>query len=142
MNRVSLCEVTGATLVRFETIDGMRRTFDEHGDEARQIQHGDLRLRALPAQAQGDMLEPYLYRLLRLDPHRFVFDLPSSMRGTGSTRVGGGSGGGGTREGFVFERGGDGRKDGRPIGKITFLTYDRKFKERDPNSREDFEAIQ
>ncbi len=143
MNQPSLSDVTGATLVRFETIDGTRRSIDANGDEAKAIQFGGMALRALPGQAQGDMLEPYLYKLLRLDPHRFVFDLPSSMRGTGATRVGAGGGAGsGTREGFVFERGNDGKPNGRPIGKVTFLTYDRKFRERDPNSREDFEGIQ
>ncbi len=137
--RYSLSDVTGATLVRFETIDGLRRNIDENGEEARAISHGGVNFRALPPQAQGDFLEPYLYRLLRLDRARFVFDLPSSMRGTGATRTGAGGQMGGSREGFVFERGQDGKANGSPIGKIIFMTSDRKFRELDAHDRRDFE---
>jgi hypothetical protein len=96
-----------------------------------------VKFRALPSQAVGDLLEPYLYQVLRLDPHRFVFDLPSSMRGVGGSRVGAGGSGGGTKEGFVFERG----KPDHPVGKVIFLTTDRKFREADPESRADFERM-
>ncbi len=83
----------------------------------------------------GDDVEPYLYRLLRVDPHRFVFDLPSSMKSNGAVSAG-------SREGFVFARGPGGKPDGNPVGKVIFLTYDRKFSERDPADRRDFEEMQ
>jgi hypothetical protein len=136
--RPSLSDVTGATLVRFETADGLRYNFDDE-EASRTIGHGGIDFRAMPGDASGDMLEPYLYRLLRLDPHRYVFDLPSSMRGTGSTRSG--TRGNLEREGFVFMRGRDGKRDGRPVGKVIFLDRDRKFREGDPACRDDFERM-
>lgn len=135
----SLQDFTGATVIRFETADGCARNID--GEEAGRITFGDTKFRGIPGSVTGDMVEPYLYRVLGLDPHRYVFDLPSSMRGTGATRVGAGSNAAGSREGFVFARGDDGRADGRPVGKVIFLTYDRRFREGDPEDRRDFEAL-
>lgn len=142
MNRPSLSDVTGATLVRFERADGL--TYNVNDEEAeRTIGHGGIDFRALRGDVSGDLLEPYLYRLLRLDPHRYVFDLPTSMRGTGATRAGyRGAASAGSKEGFVFLRGSDGKATGRPVGKIIFLSYDRKFKERDPQDRSDFERLE
>jgi hypothetical protein len=137
--RPTLSDVTGATLVRFETADGLKCNFDDD-EAARTISHGGINFRGLRADVTGDMLEPYLYRLLRLDPHRFVFDLPSSMRGTGSARSG--TRGNRNQEGFVFSRGADGKASGRPVGKVIFLPSDRKFSERDPACREDFERME
>lgn len=138
MVRPSITDVTGSTLIRFETADGLKYNYDSE-EAARTIGHGGIDFRALPGGAVGDVVEPYLYALLRLDPHRFVFDLPSSMRGTGSSRSG--NRGSRDQEGFVFKRGADGKADGRPVGKVIFLTRDRKFSERDPSSRDDFERM-
>lgn len=135
-HRLSLSDVTGATLIRFETADGLKCNLDDEEAE-RRIGFGGVDFRALPGGASGDMIEPYLYRVLRLDPHRFVFDLPSSMRGTGSTRTG--SRGSLDQEGFVFQRGVDGKAEGRPVGKVIFLNRDRRFREVDPECRDDFE---
>ncbi len=130
--RPSLASVTGATLVRYETTDGCAQNID--GDEAEnRIGHGGVSFRAL-AGVSGDDVEPYLYRLLRLDAHRFVFDLPSSMKSNGAVSAG-------SREGFVFRRGGNGKPEGSPVGKVIFLTYDRRFSERDPGDRSDFERM-
>lgn len=136
--RPSLSDVTGATLIRFETADGLKYNFDD-AEAARTIGFGGIDFRAMPSTVTGDLIEPFLYRLLRLDPHRFVFDLPSSMRGTGSTRTG--NRGNLEQEGFVFSRGSDGKRDGRPVGKVIFLNRDRRFREYDPECREDFERM-
>lgn len=77
-----------------------------------------------------------LCRVMSLDPIRFYFDLPSSVRGTGSS--GSGAGGGqrhGVRlqNGFVMMAGRD-----EPVAKLTIVTdYDR-FKDVDPMSARDF----
>lgn len=139
--RPTLSSFTGATVVRFEMADGC--SYNVNDDEAAaRITYGDLKFRGMPGSVTGDMVEPYLYAISRLDPHRFIFDLPSSMKGTGSTRVGAGAtSGAGSREGFIFQRGKDGKADGRPVGKVIFLTYDRQFREGDPTDRRDFEAM-
>lgn len=132
--RASLSDITGATVVRFESADGC--SFNVNDAEAqRRIAYGDTKFRVLPGDVSGDQVEAYLYAILRLDRHRFVFDLPASMRSNGAVS-------GGHREGFVFQRGADGRADGRPVGKVIFLTYDRKFRERDPSDRADFERME
>lgn len=139
--RPTIRDFTGGTVIRFETVDGLRYNIDDE-EAARRVQHGGLAFRGMPGHITGDMVEPWLYGVLRLDPHRFVFDLPSSMKGTGSTRTGAGrTSGAGTREGFVFQRGRDGKAEGRPVGKVIFMTTDRKFDERDPECREDFERM-
>lgn len=130
--RATLSNITGATLVRFETADGLTQNIDSE-EAGRRIDHGRINFRAM-AGVSGDDVVPYLYRLLSLDPHRFVFDLPSSMTTNGAVSSG-------SREGFVFQRGAGGKADGRPVGKVIFLSYDRKFVERDPGDREDFEAM-
>jgi len=124
--RLSLSDVTGCTLVRFERADGL--TYNEDP----RINHGGIDFRALPPDAIGEHVEAYLYAVLRLDRARFVFDLPASMRGHASM---------GEREGFVFNRGADGKATGRPVGKVIFLNRDRRFCEGDPESRADFEAM-
>lgn len=136
-NQLSINDITGATLIRFETADGGARNIDN--EEANRIGFGDVKFRALPGGVTGDMMEPFLYHVLRLDPHRFVFDLPSSMRGTGSTRSGNRAGL--DQEGFVFRRGADGKADGRPVGKVIFMNHDRQFREGDPGDRRDFERM-
>lgn len=138
--QATLRDFTGATLIRFESADGLTVNVDD--DEARRrIGFGDVKFRGMPGDITGPIVDAYLYRVLGLDPHRFVFDLPSSMRGTGSTRAGYGGSTAGSREGFVFRRGKDGRAEGSPVGKVYFLTYDRKFREGDPESRADFEEL-
>jgi hypothetical protein len=141
MSRASLTDVTGATLIRFEMADGCRYNVDD--DEARnRIGFGDLKFRAMPGAVTGDMVVPYLYAVSRLDPSRFVFELPSTMTGTGSTRVGAGqTSGAGSREGFIFQRGETGKAEGNPVGKVIFMTYDRRFREGDPTDRRDFERM-
>lgn len=134
--RPSLRDLTGATLIRFESADGC--SYNVNAEEAeRRIGFGDVRFRGMPGNVSGDMVIPFLYLALRLDPHRYVFDLPSTVTGTGSSRTGAGANGGGSREGYVFERG----KPDHPVGKIYFLTHDRRFSERDPEDRRDFEML-
>lgn len=140
--RASIRDFTGATLVRFEMADGGVCVNIDDEEAARRISYGDTKFRCMPGAVTGDMVEPYLYAISGLDPHRVLFDLPSTMRGTGSTRVGfGATSGAGAREGFIFQRGEDGRAEGRPVGKVIFMTYDRRFSERDPESRDDFEEL-
>lgn len=131
--RASLSDITGATLVRFETADGLRHNIDDE-EADRRISYGGVQFRALRGDISGEDVEAYLYALLRLDRARFVFDLPSSMKSNGAVSHG-------HREGFVFQRGADGKATGRPVGKVMFLSYDRKFSERDPGDRHDWEAM-
>lgn len=139
MRQASLSDITGATLIRYESA-GTAINID--GTEAdNRIGHGGVSFRAMPGHITGDMVIAYLYHVLRIDPHRFVFDLPSTCLGTGSTRTGIGGAKGGNREGYVFRRGPDGKATGNPVGKIYFLSGDRKFSERDPEDRRDFERL-
>lgn len=139
--QLTLSALTGCTLIRYETADGCAQNLDER-EAARRIEYGDIKFRPMPGDITGDLVEPFLYHVLRLDPHRFCFDLPASVKGVGSSRTGHGGHGGGSREGFVFRRGGDGKPAGNPIGRLFFLSYDRKFAERDPTDRADFERLQ
>lgn len=131
--RPTLSDITGATLVRFETADGLSQNIDGE-DAERRISYGGVQFRAMRGDISGENVERYLYALLRLDPARFAFDLPSSMRSNGAVSAG-------NREGFVFQRGRDGKPDGRPVGKVIFLTTDRRFREHDPADRRDWEAM-
>lgn len=127
----------GCTLVRAEMADGCTYNVDD-AEAARRIEFGDVKFRAMPGGINGDLVIPFLYRVLRLDPHRFTFDLPSSITGNGSARTGyGGSSSNGHREGFVFEKG----KPDHPVGRLFFLSVDRRFADRDPTDRKDFEVL-
>jgi len=133
-------DFTGAYLIRAELTDG--RKINVNDDEMRRpIAWGDVKLRAMPQSLVGHEVDVFLYRALGLDPHRFVFDLPGSVYGTGSHRSGAGGHAGGDKEGFVFRRGDDGRKEGDPVGRIFFMTSDRRLREVDPQDRQDFEAL-
>jgi len=130
---------SGGVVIRYESA-GTATHIDER-EAARRIGHGGLKFRIMPGGVLGEDVDRFLYAALGIDPHRFVFDLPSSVRGTGSTRTGHGGAKPGDREGFVFARGKDGKPDGDPVGKVIFLTSDRRFREGDPESRTDFEAL-
>lgn len=130
---------SGATVIRYESA-GTAVHIDER-EAARRIGHGGVKFRAMPGGVTGDDVERFLYACLGIDPHRFVFDLPSSVKGTGSARTGHGGAKPGDREGFVFARGDDGKATGSPVGKVIFLTSDRRFREGDPEDRRDFEAL-
>lgn len=123
--RLSLADITGCTLVRFESADGCALNVDPAT-----ISHGSVDFRALPAHAFGEHIEQWLYRVLRLDPHRFVFDLPRSLYGGAGT---------GTREGTVHLR--EHGKSSPPVGRVFFMNSDRRFREGDPQDRRDFEAL-
>jgi hypothetical protein len=134
--RRSLRDFTGATVIRFESADGCSYNVDDE-EAQRRIGFGDTKFRAMPGSVVGrEDVHAYLYRVLGLDPHRYAFDLPSTVYGTGASRTGHG-GGSGSREGFVFERG----KPDHPVGKLFFLTHDRRFREGDPECRADFEEL-
>lgn len=144
MARLRLSDLCGHRLVRFEMADGNRYNVDDE-EAAKRIGHQNTMFRAVPGDATGDTLIRYLYAVSRLDPHRFVFDLPSSMTGTGSTRAGfgGSTRGNRTQEGFIHMRGPDGKplQNGRPIGRVIFATPGEKMRDDDPESRTDFERF-
>lgn len=127
----TIADFTGGTVIRIEMADGT----------ARHIDGGQTKFRAMPGNITGADVDAYLYAATGLDPHRVVFDLASTMRGTGSTQSGSGTPRSGHREGFIFQRGANGKADGNPIGKVIFLTHDRRFAERDPSDRADFERL-
>ena len=134
----TLSQLSGYQLVRFELADGGRINVDDE-EAARRIGHQETKFRALPGNVTGDRLLALLYRVSGLDPHRFVFDLPSSALGTGSTRSG-------TRgaldvSGFIFARGENGRATGNPVGKVIFARPSEKLRDDDPESRQDFERL-
>lgn len=130
---------SGATVIRYESA-GMAVNLTEE-EARRRIGHGGIKFRAMPGGVIGEDVDRFLYACLGLDPHRFVFDLPSSVRGTGATRAGHGGAKPGDREGFVFRRGDGGKAEGEPVGRLFFLTRDRRFREGDPEDRRDFEAL-
>lgn len=75
-----------------------------------------------------------LCRTFALDPCRFYFDMPSSVRGVGSMQSGfGGNRGNRLINGYVMM---SGRSE--PVGKLTIVTDSDKFKDVDPNSSQDF----
>jgi len=143
-NRLGLSDLCGHRLVRFEMADGTSYNIDDD-EAARRIQHQSTMFRAVPGDVTGDVLLRYLYAVSRLDPHRFVFDLPSSMLGTGSTMSGAGGSvrGNRTQEGFIHLRGSDGKPahGTRPVGRVIFATQGERFRDDDPESRTDFERF-
>lgn len=76
-----------------------------------------------------------LCRVFNLDPNRFYFDLPSTVRGIGRSSVGAGGNDGRSRiiNGYVFAGGID-----EPVGKLTIVTDWDKFKDVDPTSGREF----
>jgi hypothetical protein len=76
-----------------------------------------------------------LCRTFNLDPCRFYFDLPSSVRGVGSLQSGAGGSSRGNRmiNGFVMMSGQD-----KPVGKLTIVTGGDRFKDVDPQGERDF----
>lgn len=80
-----------------------------------------------------------LCRAFGLDQARFYFDLPSSVRGTGSSSSGYGGGqraGRRLQNGYVFMSGRD-----NPVGKLTICFDAERFSDRDPLSARDFEDL-
>jgi hypothetical protein len=122
---LSFSDITGCTLVRFERADGLAVNHDP-----RTIEHGGIDWRALPQAAIGPEIERWLYAVLRLDEHRFIFDLPRTLYGHAGV---------GTREGTVHLR--EHGKNSPPVGKVYFMTNDRRFREGDPTDRRDFESL-
>lgn len=131
----SISAARGRLLIRLEAVHGS-------GINGRTIDWGQDKIRALTADEAIDPL--VLCQAFGLDPHRVVFDLPSSARGVGSTVSGAGGSGRGFRDvsGFVFARNPDtGKADGDPIAKVTFLTEGMQVRDRDPHDRRDFERL-
>lgn len=90
---------------------------------------GDGRWRSTP-----DFEHATLCRVFNLDPIRFWFDLPSSVRGIGANQTGHGGGASARRiNGFVHMAGWD-----RPVAKISVCLEDEKFKDVDPMNERDF----
>jgi hypothetical protein len=78
-----------------------------------------------------------LCRRLQLDPVRFYFDLPSSIRGIGAQQQGHGGGASARlQSGFVFMAGRD-----RPVGKLTVCRAGERHGDVDPLSSGDFESL-
>ena len=80
-----------------------------------------------------------LWRAFGLDPNRFRFDLPASMRSinTGSTRQGFGEHTKKMRiNGFIFQDGID-----EPVGVLTLIDESDKFSGKDPTTQADFEDL-
>lgn len=76
-----------------------------------------------------------LCRAFGLDPIRFYFDLPSTVRGIGSASTGAGSKARNNRliNGFVMMAG-----QAEPVGKLTIVRDGEKFADVDPLSSRDF----
>lgn len=134
----AISAASGRLLIRLEAVHG--GTFDGVRSRA-QIEWGQTKHRALTQDEAVDHLS--LCRAFGLDPHRVIFDLPSSARGVGSTVSGAGGSGRGNREvsGFVFQRGPDGKRDGDPIAKVIFLREGTQFRDVDPQDRAEFERL-
>lgn len=129
----SISAARGRMLIRLEAVHA--------GMASRTIDWGQVKHRAL---TQDEAVDPLiLCQAFGLDPHRVVFDLPSSARGVGSTVSGAGGSGRGWRDinGFVFERGDDGKAKGDPIAKVVFLHEGTKDRDVDPQDRNDFERL-
>lgn len=129
----SMGAMRGRMLIRLEAVHA--------GMASRSIAWGQDKTRAL---TQDEAIDPIaLCCAFGLDPHRVVFDLPSSARGVGSTVSGAGGSGRGSREvsGFVFERGPDGKAQGDPIAKVIFLREGMRSRDVDPTDRTEFERL-
>lgn len=75
-----------------------------------------------------------LCRAFGLDPATFYFDLPSSVRGVGSSMSGfGGNRGGRVINGFVMRAGMN-----EPWGKLTIVRDSEKFRDVDPTDKREF----
>lgn len=80
-----------------------------------------------------------LCRAFGLDPVRFSFDLPSSVRGIGAAQQGHGGGASARlQSGFVF-LGPPGKST--PVAKLTICRAGELVYDGDPNSRRDFENL-
>jgi hypothetical protein len=92
---------------------------------------GDVKFRGVK-----DLEHSTLCRAFGLDPIRFYFDIPSSMRGVGtntnharSRRT--------VQAGFVFMHG-----HSAPVAKLTIATEGDRFSDSDPMSQRDFENLE
>ncbi len=76
-----------------------------------------------------------LCRTFGLDPHRFFFDLPSTVRGIGPNQVGRGRIPTGRRRinGYVMMTGRN-----EPVGKLSICFDAERFRDDDPGDRRDF----
>lgn len=75
-----------------------------------------------------------LCRTFNLDPNRFYFDLPSSVRGIGANATGYGGGRSARRiSGFVMQSG-----RAEPVAKLSICIDGERFKDVDPSNRQDF----
>lgn len=105
------------------------------------IEWGEVKVRPLI-----DLDNQILCTQFGFDSDHYVFDLPTSAGGGGSSIVGAG-GGRGSREvnGFVFRKGADGKPDRNehPIAVVDFLRDGKQGTERDadPTDRADFERL-
>jgi len=135
--RNTLSQFTGRQLLRIEMI---------HGTGSRTIDWGETKWRVAPMDLDipDAQRNAVLCELVGLDPHRCIFDLPRSARGTGSARSGFGGSSRGARQvdGFIFRRGPDGKPDGDPIGKVIFETEGaNNIRDVDPQDRREFERL-
>lgn len=129
----SVSAARGRILIRLEAVHG--------GIGSRTIAWGQDKTRAL---TQDEAIDPIaLCQAFGLDPHRVIFDLPSSARGVGSTVSGAGGSGRGFRDvsGFVFARGPNGKANGDPIAKVIFLREGMGTRDYDPTDRSEFERL-
>lgn len=76
-----------------------------------------------------------LCRVFNLDPCRFYFDLPSTVRGIGPNMVGRGSIASGRRRinGYVMQAG-----KTEPVGKVSVCFDAERFRDDDPTNQRDF----
>lgn len=76
-----------------------------------------------------------LCRAFQLDPNRFYFDLPSTVRGVGRNSTGYGGNGNRNRlvNGYVMLHGRD-----EPVGKLTICFESERFRDDDPSDMRDF----
>jgi hypothetical protein len=108
---------SGQVPVRFEGAPGGPFDGDGRWRGVRDFEHGTL------------------CRTFGLDPHRFYFDLPSTVRGIGPNTRGAAMMAGGRRRiaGFVFMSGRD-----EPVAKLTICFDAERFSDGDPSDRRDF----
>lgn len=95
---------------------------------------GDTRWRGVK-----DFEHSTLCRVFNLDPNRFSFDLPSSVRGIGAMQQGYGGGASARRvSGFVFY---GHPRDGVVVAKLTVCREGERFDDVDPDAQRDFEDL-